>query len=204
MGIHHRVTKFKSLQIALKELESFVRNGWHLQNGKPFAKFGDMRSREAWANWLTCAAVNSIAGPERLTFTSDPVGGDGIIVDQLTDETWPTEHVMVSRFDAGPPIEDLVLERIELKRTKGGEAYAKGKTLIVFLDVAGEPWNPTITARRLPAPLLFDAVWVVGLERAADTYTYNVTRLDTRRGAVPAWRVTIAQDFCSWAVEPIQ
>ena len=77
------VRRFKSLAIALKEIEPFVRNGDHLQTGKPFKNFGDMRSRELLANWLLCAAINSVSGAS-LTFSSDPIGGDGIIIDATT------------------------------------------------------------------------------------------------------------------------
>jgi hypothetical protein len=91
------VRQFKSLEAALKELEPFIRNGAHLLRGKPFKNFGDMRSREALANWLLCVVVNVVNGG-KLTFCTDPVGGDGIIRDTATDETWPTEHVMVLRF----------------------------------------------------------------------------------------------------------
>jgi hypothetical protein len=93
----YSVRRFKSLAIALKELEPFIRNGQHLQTGKPFEKFGDMRSREILANWLLCVAINSTDNRE-LTFSSDPVGGDGIICDSATGETWSTEHVMVLRL----------------------------------------------------------------------------------------------------------
>jgi hypothetical protein len=37
------VTRFRGLAVALKELEPFVRNGQHLQTGKPFQKMGGMR-----------------------------------------------------------------------------------------------------------------------------------------------------------------
>jgi hypothetical protein len=40
----HPVKKFKSLAVALKELEPFIRNGAHLQTGKPFKILGDMRT----------------------------------------------------------------------------------------------------------------------------------------------------------------
>jgi hypothetical protein len=40
------VTRFKSLAVALREIEPFIRNGEHLQTGKPFKKFGCMRSLE--------------------------------------------------------------------------------------------------------------------------------------------------------------
>jgi hypothetical protein len=82
--------RFKSLAIALKEIEPFVRNGTHLQTGKPFANLNDMRSREILANWLICAAFNAETQPERLTFvsTADPIGGDGVMQDRETEETW--------------------------------------------------------------------------------------------------------------------
>lgn len=90
------VRKFVDLKIALKELEPFIRDGRQVQNGKPFRNFGRMLPREAIANWLLCATANAIDG-RQLTFasTDDPIGGDGIIVDQMTDEDFPTEHVMV-------------------------------------------------------------------------------------------------------------
>ena len=55
----YRVARFQSLAVALKELEPFIRNGKHLQIGKPFKKFGGMLSREVLANWLLCVAINS-------------------------------------------------------------------------------------------------------------------------------------------------
>jgi hypothetical protein len=70
----YSVTQFKSLAVALKELEPFVRNGKHLQTGKPFEKFGGKRSREILANWLVCAATNA-ATEGKLTFCSDPRDG---------------------------------------------------------------------------------------------------------------------------------
>jgi hypothetical protein len=88
------VTKFKSLAVALKELEPFIRNGQHLKTGKPFKKFGGMRSPELLANWLMCSTINRIFGEGRLEFTSDPTGTDGMIIDTTTDESWATEHVM--------------------------------------------------------------------------------------------------------------
>jgi hypothetical protein len=111
----HQVTQFKSLALALKELEPFVRNGEHLQTGKPFDKFGGMRSREILANWLVCVATNAATEGE-LTFCSDPIGGDGIISDVKTGETWPTEHVIVPRLRPGETgdAETLILNAMNL------------------------------------------------------------------------------------------
>jgi hypothetical protein len=98
--INHRIKRFKSMAIALKEMEPYIRNGQHLQTGKPFKNFSDMRSREVLANWLICAVQNAEHGTERFTFTSDPVGGDGVFCDTETGETWPSEHVMVPHLPA--------------------------------------------------------------------------------------------------------
>jgi hypothetical protein len=152
----HPGTQFKSLAVALKELEPFVRQGEHLQTGRPFDKFGGMRSREILANWLVCVATNAATEGE-LTFCSDPTGGDGIICDVKTGETWPTEHVMVPRLRPGEAgdAETLILNAINLKREKGGAAYAEGKTLIVFLEAGAGVWYPNKVAKQLPDPLLF-------------------------------------------------
>ena len=156
----YAVTRFKSLPIALKEMEPFIRNGEHLQTGKPFAKFGDMRSREILANWLCAAAINSVS-EAKLTFCSDPIDGDGIICDVATGESWPTEHVMVPNLDDGQTgdAQTLILKAIDQKRNKGGAAYAAGKTLIVFLNADAGKWYPNKVARQLPKPLHFAAVW---------------------------------------------
>ena len=72
------VTRFKSMDVALKEIEPFVKDAAHLQSRKPFTKFGGMRSREIVANWLLCATIQAVDKRE-LLFYSDPIGGDGIL-----------------------------------------------------------------------------------------------------------------------------
>jgi hypothetical protein len=136
-----QVTFFKTLATALKELEPFIRNAQHLRVGKPFAQLNGMRSREALANWLMCVSVNYTNGEDRLTFTSDPGGGDGIILDKNTGETVPTEHTYIPPPRVGMPtgnLEAQILKAIEKKRTKGGAAYASGKTLVVFSDTVNK------------------------------------------------------------------
>jgi hypothetical protein len=64
--MNYKITRFKSLKLAVKELEPFIRNGEHLQTGKPFKPFHGLRSRELLANWLLCVAVNSMHPPTRL------------------------------------------------------------------------------------------------------------------------------------------
>lgn len=203
----HQVTRFKSLKIGLKEIEPFVRDGAHLQTGKPFKRFGGLRSREVLANWLLCAAANFACGADRLTFTSDPLGGDGIIYDNTTGRTSPTEHVLVPKASGSeaPDVEALILKAIGSKRDKGGAAYASGKTLVVFLNAGGGAWHPNKVARHLPKPLLFEAAWIVALQGVADGgYVYAVTRLDPDSGTAPAWYVCIGKDFDVWKVAPVQ
>ena len=203
----HPVKKFKSLEVALKELEPFIRNGAHLQTGKPFKKLGDMRSREVLANWLICVVNNAEAGRERLTFTSDPTGGDGIIYELDTEYTWQTEHVMVPRAPEGakPDIQALIFDAVKLKQEKGGAAYASGKTLVVFVEAGGEvEWFPNRVAKALPKNDFSD-VWVVGLQRVEDgAYVYGVTQLDVSGGNAPAWTVGVSPDFTAWDVKRLQ
>ena len=209
LAMKYKVTRFKSLEVGLKELGPFILDGEHLQTGKPSKRFAGLRSSELLANWLLCVAVNSVSQPDRrLTFSSDPLGGDGIIYDSVTGRTWQTEHILVPRQpgDEAQDIEALILAAIDRKRSKGGAAYASGKTLVVFLNAGGgRNWLPNKVAEQLPEPLHFEAVWVVGLHNVEDgKYIYGVARLDLSRGNAPTWLVHIGKDFGAWDVEPIQ
>jgi hypothetical protein len=207
--MRHRVTRFKSLDVALKELEPFIRrSGDHLQTGKPFRQFGGMRSREMLANWLLCVVGNYTRQADELTFSSDPIGGDGVITNTVTDETWPTEHVLVPRIPAGKSanVEVLILKAIAGKQAKGGAAYASGKTLVVVSNAGDHTrWFPNRVARQLPGTD-FAAVWVVALQtvEADGAYVYGVTLLDLSGGNAPTFLVRIAPDFGSWVVGQLQ
>jgi hypothetical protein len=206
MAVRQRITKFKNLLVAVAELEQFVRDPRHLMVGKPIARFADARPRELLANWLICAAMNSVEGRERYTFTSDPTGGDGIILDTATQNTWPTEHVMVPPArKAGASLDDRLLAGIKAKVAKGGQAYAAGKTLVVFVEGGPENWYPNRVARALPDPLHFDTVWIVGLcEAGSGGYKYGVANLDLSAGNAPTFRVTVFLAFDGWNVGRIQ
>ena len=205
----HSVTKFKSLEVALKELEPFIKNGAHLQSGKPFPQFGDMRSREMLANWLISATLNFEYKTKQYSFTSDPDGGDGAIVDLETNRAWVTEHVMVpqpqAEVEVNKHIHSRILGAIDLKRNKGREAYASNKSLFVFLDSGQGLWIPNQVASQLPSPLYFEDVWVVGLEGVADgKYSYRVVQLLLDSGNAPIWSIDISQDFGAWSVNRVQ
>jgi len=63
------------------------------------------------------------------------------------------------------------------------EAELVIKTLVVFLNADGGAWIPNRVTRRLPDPLHFAAVWVVGLlQIEAGQYVYGVTNLDVSEG----------------------
>jgi hypothetical protein len=207
--MRHASKQFKSLKIALKELEPFIRDGKHLQTGRPFATMHGLRSREGLANWLICAVFNSIAGKEQLTFATvaEEIGGDGVLLDATTGETWPTEHVMVPKNDDDErDIETRVLEAIRDKQQKGGQEYARGKTLIVFLNAGNSSeWWPNRVAKAVPQPTLFGAIWIVGLHAVENgEYHYNVVEIDVESGVGHVWRVCIAAGFDQWSVSHIQ
>jgi hypothetical protein len=206
--VKFRVKHFKSMNVALKELEPFVRDGRHLQVGKPFANFGGQRSREILANWLLCAVANADE-PGRYTLATSPLGGDGVIADTRQGDGWVTEHIIVPDIDGRPraldEAERLILEAVDKKHKKGGAAYASGKTLVVFMNAAAGSYFPNRLVRGLPEDLAFDEVWVVGLEQLADrSYVYTAAVLKLEGGDAPSFRVRIAPEFDAWAVERIQ
>jgi hypothetical protein len=180
-SIKYPTVRFKNLKVALKEIEQFVRDPRHLQTGKPVKQFGNLRPRELLTNWLVCVAFNDACeSPDRLTFTTDPTGGDGILLDTQTNETFATEHVIVPAATKGKTVhvEALILAVIDAKNRKGGPACASGKTLIVFLNAGFGVWSPTRVAKKLSNPLHFAVVWVVGLHSVeAGKYIYSVTQL---------------------------
>ena len=94
-GEFRNVRKFKSLEVALKELERFIRDGRHLQVGDKFKNFGMLRSRELLGNWLLCVACNATVGDDRYTFTTETDGGDGHIANERNGRVLATEHVFV-------------------------------------------------------------------------------------------------------------
>ena len=175
----HSVTEFISLEVALKELEPFIKNGFHLKSGKSFNQFDGMRSREMLANWFICAALNFEYKTKQYFFTSDPGGGDGTIVDLETKCVWLTEHVMVPQarnaVEKGKDIALRILEAINLKRDKGGRAYASNKLLVIFLDSTQGQWLTSQVAKQLSTTLYFEGVWAVCLQGVVEgKYSYGL------------------------------
>ncbi|EHL32312.1 hypothetical protein [Legionella drancourtii] len=199
----HEVTTFKSLKACIKELERFIRNGNHLETGREFQKFGNLRSREVLGCWLLAAVLNHEAKSEDIKICTDPLGSDGILFDTKKNISHPLEQVMIARCNpSDKKTEELILELIHKKQNKGGKSYASGKTLVVFLNRKGDSWYPNRLTKILPQ-LDFNAVWVVGLqEMVNDSYSYNVTQLS--RGGCPIWRINIKNTFDDWIIKKIQ
>jgi hypothetical protein len=208
--MRYKVTAFKSLQIALKELEPFIRNQGldHIENGKPFRQLYGMRPREALANWLLCATFNAQADDDQLTFVAHPDSGDGVLYDRIAKRGFQTEHVFVSKRDAidNSEVEPQILKAISDKVIKGGAQYASGKILVVLVNAHAGSWQPNKVARQLPAPIYFTQVWAIALQPVVyGQYVYLVTLLDlTDAGTAPTWLLHIADDFDAWGVRPTQ
>lgn len=201
-----KVGKYMNLIEALRVLKPYIQKGRPLQTGRGIPELGGMLPREMLSNWLLCVAVNSVTSPERLGFVSVPAGtvGDGIIRDHVGGGDVLTEHVMVPELEknTGRAAEELILEAVNHKVMRGPE-YAAGKTLVVLLFQGTEIWYPNRVSRLLPIPILFDAVWVTGLQGVLNRkYLYNVTRLEQPHS--PVWRVHINENFDGWSVEHVQ
>lgn len=194
------VKHFKDLKLCLKNLEPFIRNGEHLQTGKPFKEFGGLRSREILGNWLICVVYNFRWQDDTVLLCTDPSGGDGIIYDNKDKKSFYTEHVLVPRNKIKDEnVESLILGAIEKKQNKGSAAYASGKHLIVFVNVDGGLWYPRRVSRKLGEKIDFQGVYVVGLDHIDDgKYTYYVTCLYPSDGE--SWHVQIKKDFTDWEV----
>lgn len=195
--------RFKSPQIALKELKPFILDGRHIRTGKQQRLFHNLRPRELLANWLLCSVINHSIQPGRLDFLSDPRvdGCDGLILDTLTGQLHQMEHVIAFRRDEHADLDGkgLILKAIEQKVDRGAD-YAAGKTLVVFPEGAGE-WVPREVRTAVPASFAFDALWVIGrCSLRDDEYAYNVVRL--RPDPFTMWRVTLDlhKDDPDWSV----
>lgn len=200
----HLVTRFKSLHHCIKALEPFIRDGKHLQTGKPSKLFGNLRSREILGNWLLCVVLNFEDQSNRYSLSTDPVGGDGIIHDSIEKRAYRTEHTTLPRYNnENHDIELLILKAIEKKQLKGGNAYASGKTLVVFVNTSGGKWHPNRIAKNLPQPLDFESVFILGLQVVINNeYIYAVTSID--EDMCPIWHIRIKEDFSNWEVTRIQ
>ena len=127
-----------------------------------------------------------------------------MIVNRSTLVGWPTEHVFIPAPKSlqNESLEDLMISAVKHKHQKG-EAYAKGKQLVIFADAEGGPWLPNRVGQRIEGQHGFDFVWAVGLEQAdGNEYSYWVICFDELHSQV--WKVSMDIETIEWSVERIQ
>lgn len=195
------VTAFKSMSIALKELQPFILEPQHLSTFRS-TRFDHSPVREILGNWLICAVGNSYRQKDDLIPTTDPLGADGRILDRSSGETIQMEHVVAHPRGAQGDPESRILAAIRHKFIRGVD-YATGKTLVVFLlDGEGGYWLPESIYRLMPENLAFDAVWVFSLYDCQDGYyQYGITQLSEQFKTQPVWLVVISPSFTEWTVK---
>lgn len=203
------IKRFKSMGAALQYLAPFIREPYAklLRTGRPLADFGGMLPRELLGNWLVCVTANKDQPDRPLYFTTDPTGGDGVVIDEKNEIAYHFEHVFAPQPATGEILsgDELVKAAVAQKQRKGGRAYAAGKNLVVLLDKA-DSLCPTETARTLPQHD-FAGVWVIAqVDLVLDEYAFAVTRLFPMEGheQAPTFWVRINQKFDTWGVARAQ
>lgn len=199
----YTVKKLKSLAVALKELEPHIRDGRKIKNHPEFKSI-KQRPRELLGNWLMCAVANAERGEETVHIYSDPFDGDGMLIDDATDEKMFIEQVY-ARAEDGENAEALITKAFTLKAEKI-EHYAAGRTLVI-LSEAGGPYFPNRLARQFKDKHHFKGIWLLGLNAAAiaeERYAYAVADISGDTEPAPLWQITISEDFSSWMVTRLQ
>jgi hypothetical protein len=197
------VKQLKNLAAGLKELEPHICHGRSLQVHPEFKSI-KQRPRELLANWLLCAVGCAERGKETLVISEDPLGGDGLIIDRETGDQMFTEHVYV-RPAPDADFGALAIEALGHKVRKG-DVYARGRTLVILSEASGM-WFPNRVARQIAGTHGFKEVWAIHLDAvsiAEGRYAYFVAELDISAANAPVWRVSLAEDFATWAVSRLQ
>lgn len=191
----------KNLGVALKAMESMVKEPRFLQNGRDFKNFS-LRPREVWANWLLCAVLQKIYGKD-ITFGED-TESDGIFLNKETGQWILAEHV--SALDTPskqniPKGEARIIKAINHKINEGPE-YAKNKILIVFFDGAGN-WYRNKVRENIRGRHNFMAIIGIGLLTSSDKdgYAYSVTEFYENDSIT--FKININKNFTNWTVSQI-
>ena len=203
LSVRHKVTTIRDLKSLLNDIVPLIKDPRYLYKGRELRNFR-LRPREILANWLICSVKNYEVGPDKWTFSTDPTGGDGLIVERSTGIGWRTEHVFIPTLESSQndSVEDLMIKAVEHKHLKG-EAYAEGKQLVIFADVTRGKWFPNQVGQRIKGQHGFDSVWAAGLEQPdGNNYEYWVICFDKLPSQV--WKVSIDIEIIEWNVERIQ
>lgn len=186
------------LQTVLKDFEPMVKNPQFLRTGRTITNFS-LRPREAWANWLLCAALRKMGDPDT-TFAEDDEC-DGFIVDPTTGHLVPTEHVAVLDVPSKKPGakgDQGVVDAINHKISRGPE-YAQGKYLVVFFEGLGTFFRNQIRMA-VRGKHNFQMVYGIGLITIdpQSGYRYVVTQFHDFHSV--SYFVDISYDFTNWTV----
>ena len=141
-------------------MEPYIKDPRFLRIGREFTNFS-LRPREALANWLLCVIGNYQNGSNDLTFTEDPTGGDGMIINKQNKRFMLTEHVFIPepKPNSIKTVQDLMIEAVAHKAKKG-QLYARGKHLIIFSEAIGI-WYPNRVGRMIDGVHHFASAWAV-------------------------------------------
>lgn len=202
----------KDFKVALKDFEPMIKNNFTklFLNGREFDNFS-LIPREAWANWLLCAALSEVSGKD-ITFAEDKKG-DGLIIVKDTFEVIPTEHVsaLENKHNPQPKGENRIINAINEKIKKSedfakkGIDYAKGKWLVVFFDGAEKFYRNKIR-ESIKGKHNFGSVFCIGLLTIQDgAYSYLITEFrDSYGDQSKSFKICINKDFTNWKVERIK
>lgn len=155
------------------------------------------RPRELLGN---CLPPSPTRGEETVHIYEDPFPhGDGMLVDAVTDEKMFTEHVYARAEDAHDA-EALVMKAFEHK-TKEGEPYARGRTLIIYSDPPGDFVVARLAAAIKGKRLATAAGCAVVRRRQARLHGCRPRR---RCGEAAILSRCAADDFTTWDVGQLQ
>ena len=202
--VKQKVTIVKDLEAVLSDMEPWIKNPKILYSGRA----GNIKllPREILANWLLCALGNSNVSNDPFTFCNDPFGGgDGIIINRDSGEQMVTEHIFVPKHQKKDKksAEDLIVEAVQKKQSKGRKAYAEGKHLIIFCDGIGN-WFPNKVGRKIQKTHNFSSVWAIGLERVQNEnyYYYWVALFNTNHSPISQIKIDFQKK--KWSVKIVQ
>ena len=150
--MRHKVTTIRDLKSVLNDIVPSIKDPRYLYSDREVRNFR-LRPREILANWLICSVKNHEVGPDTWTFSTDPPGGDGLIVKRSTRIGWPTEHIFIPTLKSSQneSVEDLMIKAVEHKH-QNGEASLASSPIAPGLDLFGAgPRLLRLSARPLAA-----------------------------------------------------
>jgi hypothetical protein len=176
-----QMKQLRNLDFELRELEPLVKNPKVLKVGRQFKSF-KMRPRELPGNWLLSAVLAFDYGHKDWTIL-EAQDGDGIIADLKRRRKRVMEHVYVRPEDQrSRTVEECIVQAVAHKVKGKGQAYARGKALLVLSEASGH-WIPRRTAWLLVGQHDFSDIWVAHPENIDDVrYTYCVAQLSVLYG----------------------